>query len=284
MVAPKLNGDIEAATRMSSTIENSGQCTAMRHLVTESLTEEDLKRIFKDVQATDSSAESLRQGAFDGLFREWAKEFQAKDGYNLVETSSGAQPLAYRISKGLTPNGLEEHWRRVYLDVSTAPAGLSVKDPDFLEKLSRWLTTEQPITLAVNGETGLPIMQKLFESTAQAIYSVGREGKPALTAQARPQDGEIFGEFPPRRDMAKYTCGPVFVPSSTPSYMARYEKTHLAEAAKRVTGLGIAALNDLPLEMRGYAVLLAEYLKDRMCVPLLLQKIWNTPSCFTKHI
>ena len=266
MVAPKLDSEIEAATRMSSTIENSGQCTAMRHLVTDSIKPEDLKRIFGQVKVTDSSAESLRQGAFDGLFRQWAAGFQAKDGYEILPSVSGAQPLAYRISNGLTPNGVEEHWRRVYLDVSTPPSG-SVKDPAFLKDLSKWLTTEQPITLAVNGDDqGFPIMQQLFESTAQAIYSVGREGKPALTAQARPQDGEIFGEFPPRREMRKFTSGPVFVPSSTPTYMARYEPKHLAEAAQRAERSESSGARQLlqavsKAELRGYAVLLAEYLK-----------------------
>lgn len=266
MVAPKLDSEIEAAARMSSTIENSGQCTAMRHLVTESIQAEDLKRIFGQVAVTDSSAESLRKGAFDALFRQWAAGFQAKDGYEVLSSAPGAQPLAYRIAKGLTPNGVEEHWRRVYLDVSTPPSG-SVKDPAFLKDLSKWLTTEQPITLAVNGDDqGFPIMQQLFESTAQAIYSVGREGKPALTAQARPQDGEIFGEFPPRREMRKFTAGPVFVPSSTPTYMARYEPKHLAEAAQRERSQSSGARQLLQAvgkaELRGYAVLLAEYLKE----------------------
>lgn len=266
MVAPKLDSEIEAAARMSSTIENSGQCTAMRHLVTESIQPEDLKRIFGQVAVTDSSAESLRKGAFDALFRQWAAGFQAKDGYEVLPSAPGAQPLAYRIAKGLTPNGVEEHWRRVYLDVSTPPSG-SVKDPTFLKDLSKWLTTEQPITLAVNGDDqGFPIMQQLFESTAQAIYSVGREGKPALTAQARPQDGEIFGEFPPRREMRKFTAGPVFVPSSTPTYMARYEPKHLVEAAQRAGSQSSGARQLLQAvgkaELRGYAVLLAEYLKE----------------------
>ncbi len=270
MVAPKLDGDIEAAARMSSTIENSGQCTAMRHLVTDSgLRSEDLKRIFEKVKVTDSSAESLQKGAFDGLFRQWAAGFHASKGYEVLPSVPGAQPLAYRIANGLTANGLEEHWRRVYLDVSTAPPGTSVKDPGFLEDLSKWLTKEQPMTLAVNGDDeqkGFPMMQQLFQSTAQAIYSVGREGKPALTAQARPQDGEIFGEFPPRSDMHKYTSGPVFVPSSTPTYMARYEAKHLMDAASRAERLGGVASQLLQaidsVELRGYGVLLAEYLKD----------------------
>ncbi|OLP78472.1 hypothetical protein AK812_SmicGene41347 [Symbiodinium microadriaticum] len=112
------------------------------------------------------------------------------------------------------------------------------------------------------------MMKQLFESTAQAIYSVGRSGRPALTAQARPQDGEIFGEFPPRADMHLYTQGPVFVPSSTPSYMARYQPDHLAVSAGRaVQVLGQGALLDLLRATGddhaiGYGVLLAEYLKD----------------------
>ncbi|CAE7244871.1 cscB [Symbiodinium natans] len=276
MVAPTLDADTEAAIRMSSTIENSGQCTAMRHLVTESCSKEDLQRIFNPVQGTESAADSLRRGAFDGLFTSWARSFQAQAGYQLLEASPATQPVAYRIAENLTPTGLEENWRRVYLDVSRPPAGNSITDGSYLQALARWLTVEQPITLAVNGDdkSGFSMMWKLFESTAQAIYSVGRAGRPALTAQARPQDGEIFGEFPPRADMHLYTQGPVFVPSSTPSYMARYETAHLAACAGRAPeALGQGALLALlraadEEHVTGYAVLLAEYLKDS-CGPKL---------------
>ena len=96
MVAPSLDADIEKAARMSSTIENSGQCTAMRHLVTDACGAEDLRRIFKGCEATESSKESLRRGAFDGLFRSWAESFRAQQGY---EAAPGT-PLAYRISRG----------------------------------------------------------------------------------------------------------------------------------------------------------------------------------------
>ena len=40
------------------------------------------------------------------------------------------------------------------------------------------------------------MMRQLFANTAQAIYSVGRPEQPALTAQARPQDGDARPRSP----------------------------------------------------------------------------------------
>ena len=66
--------------------------------------------------------------------------------------------------------------------------------------------------------------------------------------------------------MRKFTAGPVFVPSSTPTYMARYEPKHLAEAAQQERSQSSGARQLLQAvgkaELRGYAVLLAEYLKE----------------------
>jgi len=58
-------------------------------------------------------------------------------------------------------------------------------------------------SLAINMDDELG--QYLFERTGQVVYTVGTEENPALTCQARPQEGEIFGEFPVRAELQEYT-------------------------------------------------------------------------------
>lgn len=68
-----------------------------------------------------------------------------------------------------------------------------------ISELAGWLVRNQPISLAMNTVGGdFGYARKLFEQTGQVVYTVGSEGNPALTCQARPQEGEIFGEFPVR--------------------------------------------------------------------------------------
>ena len=96
MVAPELDAEISAALRMSCSIENSGQCTAMRHLVTDACGDKELRNLFEACEETENATESLRKGAFDGLFKGWKESFRVEKGYE----RAGEQPVAYRISKG----------------------------------------------------------------------------------------------------------------------------------------------------------------------------------------
>jgi hypothetical protein len=123
---------------------------------------------------------------------------------------------------------LDEYWRQVVLDVVT-PAN-AVDSAEVIERIGAWLVRHQPISLAVNGITDdavhascsaalptadesaaaalalerlphLRVARRLFETSALCVYSVGDASRPCLTAQARPQDGEIFGELPPLGDL-----------------------------------------------------------------------------------
>ena len=105
--------------------------------------------------------------------------------------------------------------------------------------------------------------RKLFEQTGQVVYTVGHEGNPAFTCQARPQEGEIFGEFPVRRDLSKYTRYPVFVPSPTPGYNAHYEPSFLRSKAAVQCGAIDQILAHVNSEVvKGFCVVLTEYLAD----------------------
>ena len=50
------------------------------------------------------------------------------------------------------PAALEEHWRNVYVDVTSPADGVS--SPAFVASLAAWLVAEQPITVALNDEDG----------------------------------------------------------------------------------------------------------------------------------
>ena len=101
---------------------------------------------------------------------------------------------------------------------------------------------------------------------------MGTLENPALTCQARPQDGEVFGEFPPRRELPTHTKYPVLVPTPTPAYNAAYARAHLAAKGRGWAGGGLpaeaAALaaaveSD---EVRGYLRTLGEYLADATAI------------------
>jgi hypothetical protein len=101
------------------------------------------------------------------------------------------------------------------------------------------------------------------------VYTVGSSDNdsmpPALTCQARPQEGEIFGEFPPRSKLHTFTKFPVVVPSSNPSYDTEYMEDYLqSQTVNKYMGKGTKVLleqieNDL---IRGFCIVLIEYLQD----------------------
>ena len=264
LVSTSLTPAVSEAVRMSATIENAGQCTALRHAVIPGVTEDDVARIFDGVPVVTGAQQSLTDREFAGVFDFAGDVFEVEDGYTVHAENSN---IAFKHSASLPAPGIDEHWRNVYADV-TSPASGAIDDAT-VDDLSRWLVDNQPITLAVNDATGdFSLAQKLFEQTGQVVYTVGTLDEPALTCQARPQDGEVFGEFPVRGEMSKFTKYPVVVPSPTPAYNAHYTQAYLEQrgvvAGQDGDGMSSAvaafvAAGSTPA-VRGYLALTHEYL------------------------
>ena len=86
------NAKYAEAARLSSTIENSGQCTAMRHLVASGVTAADVEALFDDTPTVTSSLEAIENGAFAGVFKDHPTESTAPPaGY----TTHPTLPVAY---------------------------------------------------------------------------------------------------------------------------------------------------------------------------------------------
>ena len=251
---------IQEATRMSATIESSGQCTALRHVVVPpSVSEQDVANMLGNTKVAAFAPDALKESAFDCVFsnHKGSKPGPSGGGYQRHATVDAS----YRVADKLPPNGIEEYWRKVVLDVSKVDAA------DHIDDIADWLNINQPISMAVNGKTreqSLDVGLKLWERTGLVVNTIGNPEKPALSCQARPQEAEVFGEFPPRRLLTKYTKYPVVVPSSTPGYDSAYTDSYLLEQAKKpVTGKAEALLRDVSDEkVKGYCVTLLEYLID----------------------
>mmetsp|Transcript_19983 Transcript_19983/g.52332 ORF Transcript_19983/g.52332 Transcript_19983/m.52332 type:complete len:740 (-) Transcript_19983:434-2653(-) len=263
LVAARMTKEISDAVQLSAMIENSGQCTALRHACVGGATEADMKAMFENAPTISSPQDALRNGAFAGVFdNTHPGPFKAVDGYTIAGEHSN---IAYRIGDELPPDGVNEMWRQTYVDM-TSPKDFGSDEQ--VSELAGWLVRNQPISLAMNTVGGdFGYARKLFEQTGQVVYTVGQEGNPALTCQARPQEGEIFGEFPVRRDLQKFTRYPVFVPSPTAAYNCHYDEAYLAskEGGPVPAGMEYAAplLNSvLSAEVRGFCVLVMEYLSD----------------------
>jgi hypothetical protein len=92
------------------------------------------------------------------------------------------------------------------------------------------------------------------------------DAPPAMTCQARPQDAECFGEFPPRKTLGEYTKYPVIIPSSTPSYDTHYQVEYLKSLSVdelECSSFVKAWLNDINDDgVKGYCIELIRYLTD----------------------
>lgn len=263
LVTTELNDQVKAAIQMSASIESSGQCTALRHcVVPPTVSDEELAHVLDRVQEIPEAPKALKEAVFDGVFAKHQgtpapadyQRHESKDAY-------------FKISDTLPAPGIHEYWRKVVVDFSK----LDPTDHQQMDALAAWLNENQPISLAVNGPraTSLKLGLKLFEKTGMVVNTIGstddKTMSPALTCQARPQEAEVFGEFPPRATLNDYTRFPVVVPSSNPSYDATYTSDYLkskqvpATVGKSSKKLLTAIDN---AEVRGFCVALIKYLQD----------------------
>lgn len=248
IVDGEMTQSIAEAACLSVGIENSGQCTAMRHLIT-APGNYDLNKVL-DIQMSKNATESVSNGVFGNILQE--SEFELHDTYTKFQN----EPKGYRIN-GALPKILIENWRNIYLDVTEM-------NTQNVKAISSWLNIHQPITLAVNApETPYQLMKDIFEHTALVVYTVGCAESPAYTCQARPQEGECFGEFPPRKTFLEHTRFPVIVPSCTPGYDTEYTEQFLVSNSKLPfpipCGQDFANEIENPL-LRGYCQIIGEYI------------------------
>jgi len=263
LVSTEINPAIKDAIQMSASIESSGQCTALRHCVVPSSMEDtQFSSVFDTVTSIADTKDALEHSKFDGVFA--ASTSVAPSGYEQVADKDAY----FRVSDDLPGDGIEEHWRQIVVDFSKLDIE---KDSEQTERLTAWLNKNQPISLAINAQRSqvLSLGIKLWEKTGMVVNTLGstdsEDMPPALTCQARPQEGEIFGEFPPRTDMYKYTKFPVVVPSSNPSYDALYTPEYLSSQPVDATLSKSTRdmLNDIANDqVRGYCMLLINYLRD----------------------
>lgn len=274
----------------SASIENAGQCTALRHcVVPTSASDAECQEILKNHVSIVKSAEvALADRTYAGIFPQNSTLEKPGNDYTQVAIT-GPQPELYVYAK-VRPDGelpetnMPEYWRSVSVDFSKlnllhdtyimqGKQRVRLIDEDAVSRLASWLNANQPISLAVNGprEEAISVGIKLWEQTALVVNTIGSTNQvdmpPALTCQARPQDAECFGEFPPRNDMQRYTIFPVIIPSSNPSYDAVYKEVYLRlrahsldESISKSTKALLSSISDDAV--RGFCVLLIEYLQN----------------------
>ena len=269
LVTTQWNKQVSKAVQQSASIESSGQCTALRHVVVppngQTKDEDFAKHVFDGVKHLDSAVQAVNEAVFDGVFPQHQGTSDPPSSYRRHE----AVDACFKVSDALPEPGINEYWRKVVVDFTRLDINNNQQD---LDKLAVWLNQNQPITLAVNGprNKALKLGMTLFDKTGMVVNTIGStddsDMPPALTCQARPQEAEVFGEFPPRPSLKDYTKFPVVVPSSNPSYDATYTRDYLLERAKDTEGFGTSTkslLDEISDDAtRGYVVALIRYLQD----------------------
>lgn len=242
LVATSATDAVGGAIRLSATIEHSGQCTALRHAVVPCSAER-AEAMLAGAPVERDAVSALAAGAFGALLADAAC---LPGGPALADGDGGERAGDYRsIAPGLLwrhsadgtlpPARLDEHWRHAVVDLTSPPSADALRSPTYVSALAAWLVEAQPISLAVNDDRsahGFALARALFEQTSVVVFTAGDNEEPALTCQARPQHGEVFGELPPRRELRAHTCAPVLVPSPTPAYNSGYAEAHLAAKGK----------------------------------------------------
>ena len=184
-----------------------------------------------------------------------------RDAVDACYTQVDCDRVQVKTSDDMPRGPLDEGWRQPVVDLSIAK---DFGSDDHLTDVSNWLVERQPISLAVNGDLALSV--KLWERTAMVVVTVGGcdERPPASTCQARPQDGEIFGEVPPRKELRNHTRFPVYVPSAAPAYNASYDASYLKTRSDASFPSSVAALIEKVEDpcVRGYCAIMMDYLRD----------------------
>lgn len=259
---------VQDALRTSATIESSGQCTALRHcIIPRNVDQGQIHSAFSQVTGITDPADALKLSIFYGVY----KDHRGTKGPDDDSYTHWAEEDTYVKVQNFLPRGhIDEYWRKVVVDFSQLESGWE-DDEDELYDVAKWLNEHQPISLAINSERekALLLGQALFEMTGLVVYTIGSTSDeatpPALTCQARPQEAEIFGEFPPRISMDRFTKFPVFVPSSTPSYDSTYTRKYLesVELSANIPDWCHDMANHVrDPAIRGYCYELINYLHD----------------------
>ena len=198
---------VQDAIRMSASIECAGQCTALRHaVVPETVTLSNVEAMFDSINQVASPVQALRQSSFDGVFEKHRGTYPPAVGKSADYTKHPAKDAYLKVSHQLPSsenNEMEEYWRKVVVDVTNVMPPSVSQAKDQITELSKWLIRHQPISMAVNAKRSqvFDLGLTLWENTALVVNTIGSTDKcdapPAMTCQARPQDAECFGEFPP---------------------------------------------------------------------------------------